>query len=209
MTPLLATPKPTSRLHLVSNRLPISVQRSEEGEYAFSQGTGGLVSGLRGLSKRTTFQWYGWPGLQVPAAEAPYLTKRLKDTYEAVPVYLDDELAELYYNGFASQSPSATMSWHSLITYRRYPLATFSLSSWRSLVYGGQMGGIQNGQSAFCSNSGQERSRWRSNLGSRLSLDAPPSNAPRGNWRGQICQDRLFPSHNISQLRDIPDSTGP
>ena len=104
--PLLATPKPTSRLLLVSNRLPISVQRTNEGEYAFSAGSGGLVTGLRGLSKRTTFHWYGWPGLEVPQAETAYLTQRLEEKYGAIPVFLDDDLAELYYNGFASK-PSA------------------------------------------------------------------------------------------------------
>jgi trehalose-6-phosphate synthase len=33
------------------------------GKYDFSMSSGGLVSGLSGLSKSTTFQWYGWPGL--------------------------------------------------------------------------------------------------------------------------------------------------
>lgn len=106
--PLLSTPKPTSRLLLVSNRLPISIQRTEEGEYTFSAGSGGLVTGLRGLSKRTTFNWYGWPGLDVPQAETEYLTRRLKQEHGAIPVFLDDDLAELYYNGFASKSREST-----------------------------------------------------------------------------------------------------
>ena len=100
--PILLTPKPTSRLLLVSNRLPISIQRSEEGEYTFSQGSGGLVSGLRGLSKETTFHWYGWPGLEVPQSEQAYLDERLRYAFGAVPIDLDDVLAEHHYNGFAS-----------------------------------------------------------------------------------------------------------
>ena len=93
----------TSRLFLVSNRLPITITQSETGEYTFSQGTGGLVSAIRGLSRTTPFQWYGWPGLQIPEAEAESLTARLKEEYGAVPVYLNDDLADMYYNGFSSQ----------------------------------------------------------------------------------------------------------
>ena len=103
MAPLLLTPTPTSRLLLVSNRLPVAVKLGEDGKYAFSQGTGGLVSGLRGLSKTTTFNWYGWPGLEVPEKETGPLTAELKEKFGAVPVYLDDALADSYYNGFSSK----------------------------------------------------------------------------------------------------------
>jgi len=45
----------------------------------------------------------------VPESEESNLTERLRDEYGAVPVFLDDGLADLYYNGFAStlsRSPS-------------------------------------------------------------------------------------------------------
>jgi trehalose 6-phosphate synthase len=64
--------------------------------------SGGLVSGLSGLSKTTTFQWYGWPGLEVPEDEIDHVSKRLKDEYNAVPIFIDDELADRHYNGFSS-----------------------------------------------------------------------------------------------------------
>jgi trehalose 6-phosphate synthase len=92
------------RLLLVSNRLPITIKRSEDGTYAFSMSSGGLVTGLSGLSKSTTFQWYGWPGLEVPEAEAGPMVQRLKDEYGAVPVFVDDELADRHYNGFSSMA---------------------------------------------------------------------------------------------------------
>jgi len=91
------------RLLLVSNRLPITINRSEDGHYDFSMSSGGLVSGLSGLSKSTTFQWYGWTGLEVPTDEIKGLKERLKDEYNAVPVMLDDELADKHYNGFSSR----------------------------------------------------------------------------------------------------------
>jgi len=96
--------KGDARLLLVSNRLPITIKRSDDGKYDFSMSSGGLVSGLSGLSKSTTFQWYGWPGLEVPEDEIPVVTKRLKDEYGAIPVFIDDELADRHYNGFSSQS---------------------------------------------------------------------------------------------------------
>lgn len=98
-----ADPQSEGRLLLISNRLPITIKRSEEGKYDFSMSSGGLVSGLSGLSKSTTFQWYGWPGLEVPENEIQTLKARLKEEYNAVPVMLDDELADRHYNGFSSK----------------------------------------------------------------------------------------------------------
>ncbi|KAH6677198.1 glycosyl transferase [Halenospora varia] len=102
MPALVQDAKPHGRLLLVSNRLPITIKRSDDGTYAFSMSSGGLVTGLSGLSKTTTFQWYGWPGLEVPEAEAKPLVKRLKDEYGAVPVFIEDELADRHYNGFSN-----------------------------------------------------------------------------------------------------------
>ncbi|KAI8938656.1 hypothetical protein NX059_004526 [Plenodomus lindquistii] len=90
------------RLLLVSNRLPITIKRSDEGKYEMSMSSGGLVSGLSGLSKTTTFQWYGWPGLEVPEDEVSDLKDQLKEEHNAVPIMLDDELADRHYNGFSN-----------------------------------------------------------------------------------------------------------
>ena len=72
--------------------------------------SGGLVSGLSGLSKSTKFQWYGWPGLEVPKDEIALLKDRLRDEYNAVPIMLDDDLADRHYNGFSSQHNLAPTS---------------------------------------------------------------------------------------------------
>lgn len=95
--------KEDARLLLVSNRLPITIKRSEDGKYEFSMSSGGLVSGLSGMTKTTTFEWYGWPGLEIPEEEASHVKKRLKDEYGAHPVMIDDELADRHYNGFSSE----------------------------------------------------------------------------------------------------------
>ena len=121
------------RLLLVSNRLPITIKRSEEGEYDFSMSSGGLVTGLSGLSKSTKFEWYGWPGMEIPEDEIDTLKSRLKEEYDAHPVMLDDELADKHYNGFSSTSTCKTrlcMTESNQEYDRLDPLATVSLLPW-------------------------------------------------------------------------------
>jgi trehalose 6-phosphate synthase len=95
--------KGDSRLLLISNRLPITIKRSSEGKYEYSMSSGGLVTGLSGLSKTTTFQWYGWPGLEIPEDEIDEVTTKLKEEFNAIPVFMDDDLADRHYNGFSSE----------------------------------------------------------------------------------------------------------
>lgn len=90
------------RLLLISNRLPITIKRSDEGHYDFTMSSGGLVSGLAGLSKTTKFRWYGWPGGPLPEAEIPMVKQRLLDEFSAVPIFMPEELAERHYNGFSN-----------------------------------------------------------------------------------------------------------
>jgi hypothetical protein len=93
------------------------------------------VTGLSGLSKTTTFQWYGWPGLEVPDAEAAPLVKRLKDEYGAVPVFVEDELADRHYNGFSSM-PTSSHEREVMANFmcRLHPLATLPLPSRRNYL---------------------------------------------------------------------------
>ncbi len=41
------------RLLLLSNRLPITIKKGDDGDYSFSMSSGGLVTGLSGLRKTT------------------------------------------------------------------------------------------------------------------------------------------------------------
>jgi trehalose 6-phosphate synthase len=134
-TKLVREKQNEGRLLLVSNRLPITIKRSDEGKFEMSMSSGGLVSGLSGLSKTTTFQWYGWPGLEVPEDEIPTLTTQLKNEHNAVPVMLDDELADRHYNGFSSRfhptlSPPHCVLAILMLSCRRHHVAAFSLPPW-------------------------------------------------------------------------------
>lgn len=105
-----------SRLLLISNRLPTTVKRDDAtGEYKFSVSSGGLVAGLSGLSQSTDFQWYGWPGLDVPLDEQEGLADKLsKESTRVIPrpVFLDNELIDAYYNGFSSTGAHTPYSAH-------------------------------------------------------------------------------------------------
>ena len=90
---------------MVSNKTTVTIKRSPEGTYSFTQGSGGLISGVSGLSQTIPYTWYGWPGLEIPEADIAALSRQLKDDFGSVPVFLDDELADRYYNGFASDFP--------------------------------------------------------------------------------------------------------
>ena len=50
------------RLIVVSNRLPVTIKKGEDGEWQFSMSSGGLVSALGGCKKQMDFTWIGWTG---------------------------------------------------------------------------------------------------------------------------------------------------
>ena len=95
-------PSSTSKLIIVSNRLPITIKRDAQGLYDFSMSSGGLVSALSGCKKQMKFTWIGWPGLDVPEDERPQLGKRLEAEFQCSPVYISDEVADRHYNGFSN-----------------------------------------------------------------------------------------------------------
>lgn len=135
-----------ARLLLVSNRLPITISR-EDGGFKYQMSAGGLVSGLSGLSKSTTFQWYGWPGLETSAEESKELTTRLRDDYNAVPVFISDELADKHYNGFSSPPILYRLFLQNRLTFSRlHSLATLSLPPRRDHVRRGGMECIHRSQ---------------------------------------------------------------
>jgi len=106
------TPKPSNmsssdnnnRLMIVSNRLPVGIKRIGLDQHEFSPSCGGLVTGLKGLAhNEVTFLWYGWPGTTFSQEQCLPLKEVLMERFNAVPVPLDRETAELYYNGFSSK----------------------------------------------------------------------------------------------------------
>lgn len=90
------------RLLLISNRLPITVKQIEDGNYDISEASGVLASCISGLSPSISVEWYGWPGIEVPE-DRDQLLHQLREEYNAIPIFLEDELADTYFNGFSSK----------------------------------------------------------------------------------------------------------
>ena len=86
-------PTHAGNLLIISNRLPITIKK-ENDNYKYNVSSGGLVTGLSGLSKATRFQWFGWPGLEIPEEDVERVTRELDEKHDAVPVWLSDELAD-------------------------------------------------------------------------------------------------------------------
>jgi len=97
-------PMAENRLLLVSNRLPITMKKGDDGEYTYTKSSGGLVTGLSGLAKKKKFIWYGWPGFEIPNEDLEEIKDHLLQEFDAIPVLLDEVLAHKHYNGFSSQS---------------------------------------------------------------------------------------------------------
>ncbi|KAF9267622.1 glycosyltransferase family 20 protein [Marasmius fiardii PR-910] len=89
-------------LIVVSNRLPITINKDANGEYHFKMSSGGLVSALSGFKKSLNFTWIGWPGFFIPLKDRPLVDKRLMEEYSCQAVYLDDDVADRHYNGFSN-----------------------------------------------------------------------------------------------------------
>ncbi|KAI5970653.1 TPS1 [Candida margitis] len=90
------------KVFVVSNRLPVTIKRKEDGSYDYSMSSGGLVTALQGLKKTTEFQWLGWPGLEVPEDEQDKVNHDLMTKFNCTAIFLSDTIADLHYNGFSN-----------------------------------------------------------------------------------------------------------
>ncbi|KAJ2721859.1 Trehalose-6-P synthase/phosphatase complex synthase subunit [Coemansia sp. Benny D115] len=99
-SPQAAEASDKSHLIVVSNRLPVTLAQKGS-EWSFKLSAGGLVSALSGLKREMSFTWVGWPGKDFGSEDRIKINSLLKEN-SCSAVYLDDETAELYYNGFAN-----------------------------------------------------------------------------------------------------------
>lgn len=97
------------RLLVVANRLPVNITQTEDGEFKYKMGSGGLVSALQGLSKSMDFQWFGWPGTEIHRNDRDMVRQKLATQFKAVPIFLSKEMAEMHYSGFSSKSTSSVL----------------------------------------------------------------------------------------------------
>lgn len=99
-----------TRLLIVSNRLPITVEQNQ-GEFVFKASSGGLVSGISSVLSSLTQSkipaedhlWIGWPGVEVPEPQQEAVSKRLKSLFKATPVFVAEAMMNRFYHGFCNK----------------------------------------------------------------------------------------------------------
>jgi len=89
---------------IVSNRLPVVLNKTEEG-WKFQAGSGGLVSALAPVLGEAGGTWIGWPGTSEEAPfEDIFKNSRQDLGYRIVPVRLSAREVDEYYYGFSNET---------------------------------------------------------------------------------------------------------
>lgn len=105
-----SSPQPAraARVLVVSNRLPFSVQRTEQG-VELVPSAGGLVSALSGYLERrkreqpdVEFIWAGWAGAELSSEETEQLRTAAREQRGAYPLSLDAADMDRFYHGFCN-----------------------------------------------------------------------------------------------------------
>lgn len=92
-----------SKLHIVSNRLPLSIERNEN-ELKLTPSVGGLATGMRSIYKEYGGKWIGWSGIDsddLTAEDISHIDKKL-EAENCLAVQLTREEVTLYYEGFSN-----------------------------------------------------------------------------------------------------------
>jgi hypothetical protein len=187
---------------VVSNRLPVTIRQSEDGQYDVAPSSGGLVGALHGLSQTTKFKWYGWPGLEVPEQDKDLVKDHLSKR-DAVPVFLNTDVADKHYNGFSSCLPIIVVSSRRLanFTLRQDSVATLTLSDARDSPLPARLGIIPRSKPMLCRISRSSLTRRRLCLDTRLSPFAfalLPTSIVK---RPYECPDRILLTHCFPRKR--------
>jgi len=112
-----------NRIVIVSNRLPVSVKKTAKG-LSYHPSAGGLATGLRSMQETSDTLWVGWPG-PVAKDDREEVKHTLQKEYGCLPVFLSDQLAEKYYEGYSNRS--IWPLFHSMPMYAKY-----SASEWEA-----------------------------------------------------------------------------
>lgn len=94
--------KQTSKVLIISNRLPVKIERQQDG-LQISPSEGGLATGLGSIYNKGNNLWIGWPGI-VPEnqEEKDFITATLADL-NLIPIFLSEEEITGYYEGFSNE----------------------------------------------------------------------------------------------------------
>jgi trehalose 6-phosphate synthase/phosphatase len=94
------------RLIVVSNRLPVSVEKTTGG-LAYKESVGGLATAVGSFYRDYSSLWIGWPGVtsdKITRSERDEITRHLIDSYQNYPVFLSKKAVEKFYYGFSNKT---------------------------------------------------------------------------------------------------------
>jgi trehalose 6-phosphate synthase/phosphatase len=116
-----------NRLLIVSNRLPVTIQK-KKGKLYFNQSVGGLATGLGSFYKSFNSKWVGWCGItseKIGLEEKKSINTKLENAFSSYPVFLSKREVELYYSEFCNRT-----LWPLLHGFTQY--ATYDRNSWKA-----------------------------------------------------------------------------
>lgn len=90
-----------SKIIIVSNRLPIKIERIN-GELVYKSSEGGLATGLSSVYREGQNLWIGWPGIDLSNATDQQEVARDLKQENMIPVFFTSEEIELFYEGFSN-----------------------------------------------------------------------------------------------------------
>jgi len=96
-----------NKIIIISNRLPITVQKNNEDKIEYIESIGGLSTGLKNIHQQGNSIWIGWPGIssdKLTEEERKGIEKKLIEEYKCLPVFLSEEEVNLYYHGFCNKT---------------------------------------------------------------------------------------------------------
>ena len=92
------------KLIILSNRLPVKIEKEDNGEFTITPSEGGLATGLGSLDTEARKIWIGWPGIHTDdEEERKEITERLNEL-DFYPVFLTDDHIEKYYEGYSNST---------------------------------------------------------------------------------------------------------
>ena len=91
----------TSRLLVVSNRLPVSLVK-EQGDWKAKRSSGGLATAMDPILKQAGGLWIGWSGTQ--GDETAEALKVLREEQSCIAVPLPADVVDKFYEGYANQA---------------------------------------------------------------------------------------------------------
>jgi trehalose 6-phosphate synthase/phosphatase len=93
------------RIIIISNRLPVGVNKTEEG-VKIKPSMGGLATGLKSFYKEYDSKWFGWSGFDKRDFSTDELNQIDKAFQEerCEPVFLNKDDVDLYYYGFSNET---------------------------------------------------------------------------------------------------------